>query len=105
MSDETPSTPETSAEAATPISAIRFTSSPLMHAPGFIEFCRQVPGLDTVSTQKAAALWMLAQAYPNAPVGALLVLVEGGHVVDGDAVIVAWPPEDGPTEPLSGDES
>ena len=72
-----------------PAQAIRFTSTSMVFAPGFIDFLRRVDRLKPNEARKACALYMFAHSYPNAPAWALLALVEGRYTVDGDAVVVS----------------
>ena len=67
---------------------LRFSSSPMIHAPGFIRAMRRVDLLSKEATGKAASLYMLAQSFPDAPAWALLALVEGRYTVEGDTVLV-----------------
>jgi hypothetical protein len=71
---------------------LRFSSSPLVYAPGFIAAMRRVGHLTEEATDKAASLYMLAQSFPQAPAWALLALVEGRYTVEGDAVVVSDEP-------------
>ena len=74
--------------AEAPASVIRFTSTPLVHAPGYIAFMRRVDRLKPDEARTAYALFMFAGSYPNAPAWALLALAEGRYRIEGDAVVV-----------------
>ena len=67
----------------------RFTSTPTVHAPGLIAFFRKAGRAAPDKTQTAHALYLLAQAYPDAPAWTLLALAEGQYTLDGDTVVVA----------------
>ena len=71
---------------------LRFSTSPMVHAPGFIASMRRVDLLSKEATPKAASLYMLAQSFPQAPAWALLALVEGRYTVEDDAVVVSDEP-------------
>jgi hypothetical protein len=71
---------------------LRFSSSPLVYAPGFIAAMRRVDSLSKEAARTAASLYMLAEAYPQAPAWALLALVEGRYTVEGDSVVVSDEP-------------
>ena len=66
----------------------RFTSTPMVNAPGLIAFFRKAGRADPDKTQTAHALYLLAQAYPDAPAWTLLALAEGRYTLDGDTVVV-----------------
>ena len=88
-----------------PAQAIRFTSTSMVFAPGFIDFVRRVDRLKPVEQRKACALFMFAGAYPNAPAWALLALGEGRYTVDGDAVVVSPEAADAPDVEQAGGEA
>ena len=69
----------------------RFTSTPMVNAPGLIAFFRKAGRADPDKTQTAHAhaLYLLAQAYPEAPAWTLLALAEGRYTLDGDTAVVA----------------
>ena len=65
-----------------------FTSTDFVYAPGFVMAMRAMPALTGDQGQKAAAVYMLSVAYPNAPGWALNALAEGRYTVDQSAETV-----------------
>jgi hypothetical protein len=66
------------------------TSSPAIYAPGFVRAMRRFNRLNKEATAKAANIYTLMHAYPEAPGWVILALVEGRYRVDerNDSVIV-----------------
>ena len=65
-------------------------SSPMISAPGFIASMRRVGRLNKEATDKAASIYMLLHAYPDAPGWVILALAEGRYRVndEDESVIV-----------------
>ena len=65
-----------------------FSSTDAVYAPGFVMAMRAMPALTGDQGQKAAAVYMLSVAFPNAPGWALNALAEGRYTVDKEAETV-----------------
>ena len=64
---------------------IRILSTPTIYAPGFVASMRRIGHLSEEATAKAASLYMLANAFPEAPGWALMALAEGRYSVDPES--------------------
>ena len=64
---------------------IRILSTPMIYAPGFVAAMRRVGHLSEEAGAKAASLYMLANAFPDAPGWALMALAEGRYSVDAES--------------------